>query len=164
MSCQVAKKSPAPGVVIQEYGKPRYTPMWTLRAITISRMRSAGIPSLNLDSCKVSKFAKFFPDQTSSFSRFRDSKASLKKSCKDFFKELGYTGPPELWAMYACLFQDKTVMKVSTAWLAANRDRLKEYRVQYKREHGQNPVPAVLLELVLMEMKSSSKRRKTTKG
>ena len=51
--------------------------------------------------------------------------------------------------MYACLFQDNSINKIHPDTLDEKRHVLGKIRKEYKDEHGQNPVPAVLVALGL---------------
>jgi hypothetical protein len=64
-----------------------------------------------------------------------------------------YTAPPELFTMYACLFADAAVQKVSTNWLLSNEAVLHSTCVSYAREHGFPPHPGVLMEIVRVNLK-----------
>jgi hypothetical protein len=59
-----------------------------------------------------------------------------------------YLGPPELFTMYACLFADSSVQKVSTAWLVSHSVVLRAKCLSYTREHGFSPHPGVLIEMI----------------
>lgn len=159
-TAQVIRKSPAPGAMVKETGKPAYTPMWTLRGVVISHMRSAGIKQLKVDSCPIARFAKSFPDQGECFKRYQLARASRRATCRDFFSMMQYSGPPELWAMYACLFSDKCCARVSTEWLETHAGALRSDRIAYKKAHSQNPVPGVLLEMYLLSSKDKRRRDK----
>jgi hypothetical protein len=56
--------------------------------------------------------------------------------------------PPELFTMYACLFADSSVQKLSTAWLVENSAMLRSKCLSYFKEHGFPPHPGVLIEMV----------------
>ena len=61
------------------------------------------------------------------------------------FKDLEYSGPPELFSMYACLFGDDLVMSIPTDVLTQNEERLRLMRHTYMTSFGQSPHPTVLL-------------------
>ncbi len=56
--------------------------------------------------------------------------------------------PPELFTMYACLFADSSVQKLSTAWLVENTVKLRFRCLSYFQEHGFAPHPGVLIEMI----------------
>jgi len=105
-------------------------------------MHGKKIKRLAGDELKVTTFRKCFPDQPESFARF-----TLKQSqtVEEFLSELSYDGPPEFWSMWACLFQDPALDTYTTTWLRTHVVALSDWRVQYKKTAGQNPVAAVLL-------------------
>ena len=157
---QVAKANLAPGQILKDMGQSNYTPSWTLHSLIISRMRAAGVKSLTPDKCDVSRFARCFPDQLNSFSRFRTTSDNM--TCKAFFRELQYTGPPELWAMYACQFQGAPIDRASAIWLQEHKDAMRDLCASYKKANGQNPVPGLLLKLYLLSLKQLTRRRRKT--
>jgi hypothetical protein len=69
-----------------------------------------------------------------------------------------YIAPPELFTMYACLFADSAVQKVSTAWLDSHEAVLRSKCVWYAREHGFPPHPGVLMQMVREDLPKQSRR------
>ena len=59
-----------------------------------------------------------------------------------------YRGPPELFTMYACLFADSSVQKVSTMWLVSHTVVMRTKCLSYMSEHGFPPHPGVLIEMI----------------
>ena len=135
-----------------------YSLSWTLRTLTICDMRRANIPALVRDQTPVTLFAKSFPDQHSMFKAI----TTTPTPCGSFFTLAEYLGPPELFSMYACLFQDAAVEDVSTEWMSTHTNELTALRKEYRAEHGQNPVPAVLLQTFNSTMGRALKRRRLT--
>jgi hypothetical protein len=54
--------------------------------------------------------------------------------------------------MYACLFADASVQKVSTTWLLCHEAMLRSKCVSYALEHGFPPHPGVLMEMVRVDV------------
>ena len=61
---------------------------------------------------------------------------------------LRYSAPAELFTMYACLFADSAVQKVSTTWLLSHEALLRAKCLSYYVEFGFPPHPGVLMEMV----------------
>lgn len=73
-----------------------------------------------------------------------------------------YTGPPEYFTCYACLWGSPELQRVLSRlpanWLAQNVNKLRLARFTYEREHGQTPHPCVLLAKALAEDSHSRAR------
>ena len=119
-----------------------YTLRWTMRAHLVTEMRVAGITSLsNSGRITPRSFAELFPDQNGWICAWGEHHSDIKS----LFHELSYTGPPELFSMYACLFGDESVMHTPVETLAQNENRLRVMREAYMASYGLAPHPAVLL-------------------
>ena len=59
--------------------------------------------------------------------------------------------------MYACLFVDAAVGKVSTMWLHSHEALLRSKCVAYNDENGHPPHPGVLIEMICGELKQNLK-------
>jgi hypothetical protein len=59
--------------------------------------------------------------------------------------------------MYACLFADAAVEKVSTRWLHSHEALLRRKCVAYDDENGHPPHPGVLIEMITLELKQKPK-------
>jgi len=105
-------------------------------------MRHSNIKRLKVtNTVKVQHFRSMFPDQGEWISC-----VTARCGIVVAMKKLGYDGPPELFTMWACLFQDRSChgRTLSNA-LSRKAARLLK---AYLSEHGQVPHPAVLLGLL----------------
>ena len=71
-----------------------------------------------------------------------------RKSIKDLFREAQYSGPPELFTMWACLFADKDVAGRFLDWLETNSSELRKCLKSYRRQHKISPHPGTLVRIV----------------
>jgi hypothetical protein len=104
-----------------------YRSRWIARTWLIWRMRHAGIRCLRISAdCTVSDFAKPFPDQCKWILKLAGGRRSLP--VRALFQQLHYTGPPEYFSMYTCLWGSdglrKELQKLGPAWLAEHRPKL----------------------------------------
>jgi hypothetical protein len=125
-----------------------YRGVWAIRCGLIYLMRRAGINKLELEGCTVRDFLGNFPDQKQQVLAVAGGKHMVHRLMQDVLSDTGYVAPPELFTMYACLFADSSVQKLSTAWLVENSAMLRSKCLSYFKEHGFPPHPGVLIEMV----------------
>jgi hypothetical protein len=125
-----------------------YRGVWAIRCGLIYLMRRAGINKLELEGCTVRDFLGNFPDQKQQVLAVAGGKRMVHRLMQDVLSDAGYVAPPELFTMYACLFADSSVQKLSTAWLVENTVKLRFRCLSYFQEHGFAPHPGVLIEMI----------------
>ena len=124
----------------------QYIVKWTCRGYLHSRFRGAGYGRVVPDSTPLRTWMRSSgPDSKATFAACVP-KQDLTMDTRAFVAKLGYKGPLELWSMYACLFTDPSIRRLSTSWLRANMKRLAKKRKAYKTDKGQNPVPGLLVQ------------------
>ena len=94
----------------------------------------------------MTSLADNFPDQKQQVMALCGGKSRLRRKVTDVFKELEYSGAPELFTMWACLFADASVTQMSLEWLRNNRQRLQKACYEFRCKHGFSPHPGVLIE------------------
>lgn len=145
---EVVRDCPCPGM----RDVTSYLPLWTMRAMLLRRMYAAGVSRLRLDDSSWSDFAAGFPDQKKMFKKVIKAERGL--TCKMAIQRSGYTGPAELLSMYLCFLG--AVDRTSTRFLFTNEAILAKARVDYKKEHHQNPNLKELLKIVKASVKQGS--------
>ena len=90
----------------------------------------------------VKDFQKLFPDMKGQVKKLSYGFTLMK----NVFELLGYDGPPELFCMYTCFFQDAAVRAIGPRMLKDRQSALKRARKQYFAKWKQNPVPAVVVQ------------------
>lgn len=145
----VVKKNPCPGM----RNVTSYLPLWTMRAILLRRMYAAGASRLQVDNSLFGDFASTFPDQMKMLDKIVGAKPELL-TCKAVLKMSGYTGPPELMAMYLCFL--KAVDRTSTEFLTKNMGILTKTRGDYKKQNLHNPVLRELVKIVRESLRRGS--------
>lgn len=131
-----------------------YLGLWLARAYLMYTMRRAGVPKLCVKDVTVGDFAAVFPDQKKGLIQMA---GSPQRKVSDIFRECAFVGPPETFAMWACLFLDCAVESVTTGWLQENSSRLRDMVVEYTKKHGFPPHPGVLIEEVTKTCKRSKR-------
>ena len=120
------------------------------RGVMTSRMAGEGITELKkISDCSLAEFASSFPDAKQHFSTLRDPRAYGVTLKSFMIRDQRHKGPWHLWSMVACFCSHKMFSSVDAAWLESNKGLLKRTRLAMKRQEGQNPVPARLLESTL---------------
>jgi len=133
-----------------------YLPLWLSRVILVVYMRRTGVHCLQLrDGLTVTEFGSAFPDQKCWLHKF-----GKHTTVQALFDAVGYDGPPELFTMYACNFGARLVQHCPIQFLEKHEHMFAEQRTQYAAEHGQQPHPAVLVQLCLKAAKMT--KSKTT--
>ncbi len=112
---------------------------WFARARAASHGRHYDVTGLSLK-----KFHQMFPDSKEWVLRLAGRK---DRSVKGLFKATGYKGDPLLFTMFACLFAEPGLRRVSATQINKNRGSLVKAAKDYHKEHGFNPHPAVLMQI-----------------
>ena len=119
-----------------------YFEAWLIRSLMIPWMRAANVKRLKVtNSLTAQQFRSMFPDQGEWISC-----VTARCGIRLAMKTVGYDGPPELFTMWACLFQDRSCHgRTFSSAMWQNASILLK---QYVSEHGQVPHPAVLMGLL----------------
>ena len=123
-------------------GSATYFEAWLIRSLMIPWMRAVNIKRLKVtNGMTTQQFRSMFPDQGEWISI-----VTARCGIVLAMKTVGYDGPPELFTMWACMFQDRSCHghTLSSA-LSRKASRLLK---KYVSEHGQVPHPAVLTGLL----------------
>ena len=127
--------------------KEKYIFAFTARGVMISRMAGDDIAELRkVTDCSLAEFASSFPDSKQHFSTLRDPRATAVTLKSFMVRDQRHKGPWHLWSMVACFCSHKMFNSVDASWMQSNKGLLKRTRLEMKRQEGQNPVPARLLE------------------
>lgn len=110
-------------------GPKAYRTLWVIRSWLIWRMRRAGVMQLQVPkACMASEFAKLFPDQKAWLLKLAGKGKASSTPAINVFAKIGYTGPPELFSMFTCLWGGSNLRKQLQAlppnWLEVNRPTL----------------------------------------
>lgn len=112
-------------------GPQSYRTLWVIRCWLLWRMRQARITYLRLPKdFSVRDFSKCFPDQKSWALRLANRRPSSPLA--DVLSRLQYSGPPELFTMFCCLWGCNSLrqqlQELGGKWLEVNKSTLLEAR------------------------------------
>ena len=112
-------------------GPQSYRTLWVIRCWLLWRMRQAGTTHLRLpQDFSVRDFSGCFPDQKSWALRLANRRVSAPLA--DVLSKLQYTGPPELFTMFCCLWGcnnlRQQLQELGDKWIEVNRSTLLEAR------------------------------------
>jgi len=102
-------------------------------------MRAHGHERLRVDGEHLNALWDCFPDTQSWMKRLRGRGVN---TVRDFMRDLEYRAPVELLSMYACLFSDKAIAKLS----APAVEQLLKQRISTKDLAGVEYCPAIYLQ------------------
>ena len=137
-------QTPCPGLMIRA-DEGGYIVKWTLRIIGLTAVYAkSGSFNWRSTDMPILEFARAFPDQGAWIVRLARSMAC--GTLGDFTKALAYGGPGALLSMYLCLFADAYLDYFTNDFLDQHISALRKCLEQYRKKHGQNPHPAVLLQ------------------
>ena len=120
----------------------RYTVSWLSRAFLFALTRTTGAIKLDADGVGIRLLARMAPDQHQWLWRLTGVEGNRRMSIGELFSQVGYTGPPELFSMWACLCADIPIAK-----LVGREQHLHQKCVAFQQLHGWSPHPAVLVEM-----------------
>ena len=133
----------------------QYMKKWLNRGYLIYAMWRQKRGKLSVDGCTVRSFLPLFPDAKDrllpllSHALGASNNVNKARDMTDALDAIGYTGPPELLSMWACLCGDPEIVNIlalrGLGWLQQHKVELKKMRQAYEKAHGISPHPAILL-------------------
>ena len=122
-----------------------YRGLWVMRGLLLVRMRREGLQRLTgTERMSGTHMQSMFPDQKDRVKKL--SGGRLTRKLDDIFSSAQYDGAPELFTMWACLFNDRVIGATPLAWLQEHREVLVRAFTSYCKKHGFPPHPGVLVE------------------
>lgn len=134
-----------------------YRKLWVIRCALILKMRQAGIQRLKLSDETVRDFQGVVPDQKNLLAKAAGGSYMLHRKVRDVFEECSYSGPPELFSMWACLIADRSVSTTSLSWLTKHEDELRSCFESIVKRDQLAPHPGVLVEELKRTLHLSSR-------
>ena len=108
-------------------------------------MAVAGVERLGIRDAPVADLLQSWPDRNGHLARLGEGHRYMQK----LFDDLGYTGPPECFTMWCCLFAESTVRQALDTkprrWPADHLHILRTAAAKYGEDHGMWPHPAVVV-------------------
>ena len=124
-----------------------YTASWLARACLVSRARAEGLTGLPVAGVGVKLLTQLGPDQASWWLRLsRCQRGTARRSVSEILQAAGYTGPVELFSMWACIFSSPGATALPLDQLAAKLPELRAARATFRAVRKWEPHPASLLE------------------
>ena len=120
-----------------------YVKLWFLRA-RVSRSLHRSRRKLQLKKATVAQLARVFPDSYRWCQKFsKELKLNPQKAmAQTLFNRLGYTGEPETFSMWCCLFADPALTTVSSEELVENAQKMEKFALAHRKKHKIWPHPA----------------------
>ena len=122
--------------------KGQYTESWLCRTFLFTLMRSSGITQLDPQGIGIRVLSRMVPDQRQWLWRLTGVGGVQRMSLKDLLKRVGYSGPIELFSMWACICTGIAAGKV-----LGRTAELRHKCIEFQQLHGWPPHPAMLAEL-----------------
>ena len=122
---------------------------WTIRCLLLSAMHAKGVSALRGCDVAAVDFATTCPDQKRWIVRFagaRDGAVRGSPTLAHTLQSVGYTGRPEYFTMYACVY---AMVRRSVLWLEAHEAELQGAQRAFLEEHSFQCAPAAAVASVL---------------
>ena len=128
-----------------------YVYKWLLRCMLFMFVRMTGASRLVTDITWSDKeYSRVFPDSSGWIERFIANSVG-KGGLNKLMTELEFHEPPELLSLRLCQTACPSLDMVSSAHVVRFKDTLNKRMVQYRRQHGQWPVPQELIKVAVEE-------------
>ena len=120
-----------------------YVKLWFLRA-RVSRSLHRSRRKLQLKKATVAQLARVFPDSYGWCQKFsKELRLNPQHAmAQTLFNRLGYTGEPETFSMWCCLFADPALTTVSSEELVENAQKMEKFALAHRKKHKIWPHPA----------------------
>ena len=128
--------------ILKKLTEGSYFGPWLARSFLIAAARHHGVRQMQLGNISAAQFSSVCPDQKGWVERL-----CLRAGPAKALQDLGYRGPPELFSMYAYIFNDPLLASVSSKVLQEHSALLKRSLAVYKQQYGLFPHPVVLLKV-----------------
>ena len=128
--------------ILKKLTEGSYFGPWLARSFLIAAARRHGVRQMQLGNISAAQFSSVCPDQKGWVERL-----CLRAGPAKALQDLGYRGPPELFSMYAYIFNDPLLASVSSKVLQEHSALLKRSLAVYKQQYGLFPHPVVLLKV-----------------
>ena len=122
-----------------------YAAKWVLRSRFFFHRLAQSDKHLDVGNMSVQRFSKLFPDNGGWITRLCPRE---DRTITGLFFTCDYRGDPLLFSMYACLFADQAFKDISGQQVSKAYKRMCDAAVQYRKDHGQTPHPAILWQQV----------------
>jgi len=134
-------------------GKPRktkkhgssegYVKLWFLRG-RVSRTLYESRRKQQVKKTTVAQLARVCPDSYGWLQKFSKELGlnPQKAMAQTLFNRLGYTGEPETFSMWCCLFADPALTTVSPEELVENSQKMEKFALAHRKKHKIWPHPA----------------------
>ena len=121
-------------------GSGAYYLCWLARTFLVALMRSHGVAGLGMTGLTEASLQQLGPDQGGWIPKLCSRSGAVQS-----LRSLGYSKAPEVFSMYACLFNDPQLASVCPASLRQRVAALRRRLSSYRQVHGVTPHPVVLL-------------------
>ena len=133
-----------------------YLRQWLNRCAVMFCMKFQGFSKMNVTNTTVKEFLTLdFPDEKDLVLPLLtksglNERQALYTPLTSAFQHLGYTGPAELFHMYACLFSNPNFMEVIRSkpphWIENNLLTFQQWAEKYYDDHGIYPHPRQIVQ------------------
>jgi len=110
----------------------------------VSRTLYVSRRKLQVKKTTVAQLARVFPDSYGWLQKFSKELGlnPQKAMAQTLFNRLGYTGEPETFSMWCCLFADPALTTVSPEELVENSQKMEKFALAHRKKHKIWPHPA----------------------
>jgi hypothetical protein len=121
-----------------------YTTHWVCRAFLFALTGATGTIQLDSGSVGVRMLSRMAPDQRQWLWRLTGVEGTKRMSIDKLFALVKYSGPIELFSMWACLCSG-----ISSAQVVGREQVLRDKCTAFQQQHGWSPHPAVLVQMAV---------------
>ena len=139
-----------------------YSIPWCIRSHSIAEMRVRGIDRCQVPSdMTVTTFSQCFPDSGDWLTKLaKVHDVTLVHELLDLFE---YTHPAELFAMFCCIFGEKSLLSYDVRFLQQHSAKIRKIRIELQQHILLTPVPAVALSEYMKEHQEAGTAGKAAK-